>query len=232
MTGSVGDSLVEVTRISGKDGKEYISLPIQLMIQAAIDCYEAPALLRSTLMAIPWQRRCVTSLEQALYSPDLIPESAAALLALAAQVALEDETLVPYADFVARSSARQSPPAALLLPVDHAGCCWGAARVARMDADQPIVAAVAVVKLEGIVARSARLALTGAWRESVRLAQSIDLLVGEKLDDMRIENVARAVAGEVSPVSNYLGSAEYRREMAAVLTRRVLEQIREGDNRL
>ncbi len=232
MTGSVGDSLVEVTRMSGEDGKEYVSLPLQLMVQAAVDCKDTPAPLRRTLTALPWQRRAVTTLERAAYSPDRIPEAAAALLALDAQIALADGSQVPIADLFTRTGASQSPPAALLLPVDLSGCCWGSARVARMAADQPIVAAVAVVELEGMVAKSARLALTGVWRETVRLSQSVDLLVGRELDDRQIEAVAGAVAGEVSPVPDYLGSAEYRREMAAVLTRRVLEQIREGEYRL
>jgi carbon-monoxide dehydrogenase medium subunit len=232
MTGSVGDSLVEVKRITGEDGREYVSLPLQLMVQAAVDCEDTPAPLRSTLTALPWQRRAVTTLERAVYSPDRIPEAAAALLALDAQVALGDGTQVSIIEFFARTSASQSPPAALLLSIDRTDCCWGSARVARMPADQPIVAAVAVVKLEGMVAKSVRLALTGVWRETVRLAQSVDLLVGKELDAGQIEAVAAAVAEEVSPVSDYLGSAEYRREMAAILTRRALEQVREGDNRL
>ncbi|MBN1122956.1 MAG: hypothetical protein JXJ17_17910 [Anaerolineae bacterium] len=232
MTGSVGDSFIEITRTSGEDGKEYVSLPLQLMVQAAVDCEDTPAPLRRTLTALPWQRRAATTLERAVYSPDRIPEAAAALLALDARVALADGAQVPIIEFFARTSASQSPPASLLLPVDRADCCWGSARVARMSADQPIVAAVAVVKSEGTIVGSARLALIGVCRETVRLSQSVDLLVGKELNAEQIEAAAAAVAQEVSPVSDYLGSAEYRREMAAVLTRRALEQIREGENRL
>jgi CO/xanthine dehydrogenase FAD-binding subunit len=95
--------------------------------------------------------------------------------------------------------------------------------VARTPADEPIVAAIAVLALEGDVVRQARVALTGVWPESVRLAEAATRLVGSSLDAKHIQAVAVAVEEEVAPKGDFLGTAEYRRAMAGVLTRRALE---------
>jgi len=97
--------------------------------------------------------------------------------------------------------------------------------VARTLADEPIVAAIAVVALDGDVVGQARVALTGAWPEPLRLAEAAARLVGGPLDAEHIQAVAEAVEEEVAPQGDFLGSAEYRRAMAGVLTRRALERI-------
>jgi CO/xanthine dehydrogenase FAD-binding subunit len=112
---------------------------------------------------------------------------------------------------------------ALHVPVERANTRWGAARVARTAADQPIVVAFAAVKMSAATVEEARVALTGAWPEPVRLAEAPSVLVGEPLTEDRIRAVAVAVEQEVKPQGDYLGSAPYRRAMAGVLTRRALE---------
>jgi carbon-monoxide dehydrogenase medium subunit len=88
--------------------------------------------------------------------------------------------------------------------------------------------AIAVVDLddsrgERATVRQARLALTGAWGEPARLAKSAESLVGDALSADRIQQVAAAVEQEVAPRDDFYGSADYRRAMSAVLTRRALE---------
>ena len=69
-----------------------------------------------------------------------------------------------------------------------------------------------------------RVALTGVWPEPVRLAKAPAQLAGGPLDERTIQAVAEAVEAEVMPKGDFLGSEEYRRAMAGVLTRRALEQ--------
>jgi carbon-monoxide dehydrogenase medium subunit len=83
---------------------------------------------------------------------------------------------------------------------------------------------VAVVDLADGQVQAAQVALTGAWEERARLAESIDSLVGKSLDEEQIEEVVSGVLEEVEPPEDFLGTAEYRRAMAGVLTRRVLTQ--------
>jgi carbon-monoxide dehydrogenase medium subunit len=51
-----------------------------------------------------------------------------------------------------------------------------------------------------------------------------ELMVGRTLDAALIAEVGEAVAREVSPISDVRATAEYRRNMCAVLTRRALEE--------
>jgi carbon-monoxide dehydrogenase medium subunit/6-hydroxypseudooxynicotine dehydrogenase subunit alpha len=83
---------------------------------------------------------------------------------------------------------------------------------------------VAVVDLADGQVQAAQLALTGAWEERARLAESIDSLVAKSLDGGQIEEVVAAVTEEVEPPEDFLGTAEYRQTMAGVLTRRALTQ--------
>jgi CO/xanthine dehydrogenase FAD-binding subunit len=71
--------------------------------------------------------------------------------------------------------------------------------------------------------RQARLALIGVWPETVRLAEASAQLIGGPLNEISIRAVAEAVEQEVAPRGDFLGSEEYRRAMAGVLTRRALE---------
>ncbi len=50
------------------------------------------------------------------------------------------------------------------------------------------------------------------------------LLVGRDLNNELLEKAAQATSGEAKPISDIRASAEYRREMVAVLTRKVLQQ--------
>jgi CO/xanthine dehydrogenase FAD-binding subunit len=118
------------------------------------------------------------------------------------------------------SEAGANRPGALHVEMD--GVRWGEAHVARTPADDPIIAAVAAVKLDGDVVQEARVALTGAWQQVVGLAEAPAELAGKSLDDDTIQVAAEAVEQEVEPKGDFLGSEEYRRAMAGVLTRRAL----------
>jgi CO/xanthine dehydrogenase FAD-binding subunit len=98
--------------------------------------------------------------------------------------------------------------------------------VARTPADEPIVAVVAVVDMEAdnLTVRQARIALTGVWPKSVRLAEAASYLVGRSLDESSRQAVAEGVEKEIAPKGDFLGSEEYRQAMAGVLTHRTLEQ--------
>jgi CO/xanthine dehydrogenase FAD-binding subunit len=155
----------------------------------------------------------------------------AALLALGARAAFHQEQQIEHlADFLKRAERRRRL-AAVRLPLNVAGRVWGEAHVSRTPADKPIVAVIVVVDITDDVVRQARVALTGVWHEYARLANAAGLLVGSALDEDRIQVLASAVEREVKPYDDFLGSAEYRRAMAAVLTRRALESCCKGMNR-
>jgi CO/xanthine dehydrogenase FAD-binding subunit len=156
-------------------------------------------------------------------SPNVAPQWSAALLALGATVALEqngEKVEIPVERFLDERPKGQI----VALHVRTEGVRWGAAAVARTPADKPIVAAIAGVELDGQVVSQARLALTGVWPTAVGMAEASAQLRGKPLAAESIRAVAAAVQDEVAPNGDFLGSVQYRRAMAGILTRRALEQ--------
>jgi len=207
-------------------------------LQSVLDRPDAPPLLRQTLTgALSWQTRNETPVRKALKSPRIAPQWMAALLALGATVTVEGESGPEEVALAVGTGLLR--PHALHVPRAE-GTRWGAAHVGRTPADEPIVAAVAVVEMtgpstgpsassgqssgQGGVVQQARVALTGVWPEAVRLAEAPARLVGGPLDETSIRAVAEAVVMEVAPTGDFMGSEGYRRAMAGVLTRRALEQ--------
>jgi len=200
-------------------GRQAWSIDAEASLQAALDSTGCPEILRRALTGVlSWQARNETSVRRALSSPRIAPQWLAALYALGATV-----TVQGAGGSVEMPLAEASASGVQALHVGAEGLRWGEARVARTPADPPIVAAVAGVRLENGVVQQARVALNGAWPEAVRLAQAADKLAGGPLDAPRIQAVADTIEKEVKPKGDYLGSAEYRRAMAGVLTRRALE---------
>ncbi len=192
-------------------------------LQALLESPTCPPPLRHALQTtLTWQFRCETPLRQVLASPRVAPQFVAALLACGALAAMRGEREGTREPVEALLEAGHGGHVRSLVVPALAGVRWGEAHVARAAADEPIVAAWATVAFNGQHVRQARLALTGVWDVPARLARTVDLLVGGPVDEARICTVAEAVEAEATPTGDYLGSLEYRRAMAGVLTRRAL----------
>ena len=201
------------------------NIPADASLQSVFEAPECSPWLRKTLSGpISWQVRNEATVRRALTSHRTALPWVAALLALGATVTLEGvEMPAPLADLIQRSVTGRI----VTLHVPTEGVRYGAAQVGRTPADDPIVAAYAGVTLNDKppkTVQSARVALIGVWPRPVGLAQAAAKLIGRPLDEECIQTVAQAVAQEVTPVGDFRGSEAYRREMAAVLTRRALEQ--------
>ncbi len=193
------------------------SIDADVPLQAIVDDPESPPLLRQALLrTLSWQTRNEATVRRALAAPRIAPQWMAALLALGAVVVVDRKEL-PVAEGVPRSGVTR------LRIRWGEDLWWGEAHVSRTPADEPIVAAFAVLKVKGGIVRAARIALTGAWPEAARLADSPAQLVGGPPDEARIRAVATAIEQEVMPKGDFMGSAEYRRAMAGVMARRALE---------
>lgn len=201
------------------------SIDADALLQSVLDRPDAPPLLRQALSGVlSWQTRNETPVRRTLTSPRLAPQWVAALLVQGATVTIEAEdgpSDVPLELLLEHRG--EGAVAALHVPPGGPGWRWSEAHVARTPADEPIVAAFAIVDVRDGVVEQARVALTGAWPEPVRLADAPAVLAGGPLDAERIRAVAAAIEQEVVPQGDFLGSEEYRRAMAGVLARRALE---------
>ena len=74
------------------------------------------------------------------------------------------------------------------------------------------------------VCQEARIALGAVASTPIRVPQAEALLSGKNLNNENIEKVAEKVAEAASPISDIRSSAEYRRELLKVLTRRALKE--------
>jgi len=95
----------------------------------------------------------------------------------------------------------------------------------RSQVDQALVNVAVVVELEDGVCRKVRIALGAIGRTPHRVLEAERALIDKPLVADSIENVASVVTELVDPVIDLRASADYRRELAGLLTRRALQQI-------
>ncbi|HEY81079.1 MAG TPA: hypothetical protein G4O05_08405 [Caldilineae bacterium] len=194
-------------------------------LQSVVDAANAPELLKQVLRrSYSWQERNDVSIRRAALSPDRGPLWAAALMAWDAYVLFDSGEMASYAHYMRREVRPEGRSTDLLIPPEAENLRWGVADVARTKLDMPIVGAVAVVEFDGEQVKAARVALTGVWKHTADLAQAPEALVGQRLTPEIIGAVAEAIAVETDPRPDYLGSVEYRRAMAKVLSRDALER--------
>jgi probable selenate reductase FAD-binding subunit len=94
-------------------------------------------------------------------------------------------------------------------------------RVARTPKDYPIVCAAASLATKDGIAGNVRIAVGGVAPAPIRLTQLEFGVERKRLADW-FEGELNAAIESLAPQGDWLGSAEYRREMARVLVRRVV----------
>jgi carbon-monoxide dehydrogenase medium subunit len=95
--------------------------------------------------------------------------------------------------------------------------------LARRQGDFALVAAGAMVTLEGGVCRSARIALGGVGATPTRAAEAEAGMEGAPMEARVVAEAARTAAESLDPVSDIHASSNHRRRLAEVLVRRALE---------
>jgi carbon-monoxide dehydrogenase medium subunit len=96
----------------------------------------------------------------------------------------------------------------------------------RSAEDYATVAVAATVTLEagGERCREARIALGSVAPTPLRAAQAEALLAGARLDERTLRAAGEAAKGAVNPLTDHRGSADYKREMTAVMVGRALSR--------
>ncbi|HEX2437288.1 MAG TPA: xanthine dehydrogenase family protein subunit M [Methylomirabilota bacterium] len=159
-----------------------------------------------------------------------------ALLALRATVRLHGPAgarTVPLTDFFTGFYETALRGAEVLTDIDvpamPAGARWRYLKwTPRAQEDKALVGLAAMLVLDGRRCRVARLGLGGVAAWPVALTGAEQALEGQELDEATITRAADVAAGEVVPVDDLQGSAEYRRDMLRVWLRRVVSGLAEG----
>jgi aerobic carbon-monoxide dehydrogenase medium subunit len=95
---------------------------------------------------------------------------------------------------------------------------------ARRAGDFAIVAAAVSVDVSEGKSRSASVVLGGVADVPLRVEEAEKVLEGAELGPEAFEEAGRAAAKAIDPASDIHGSAEYRRDLAAVLVKRALAE--------
>lgn len=107
------------------------------------------------------------------------------------------------------------------LPPAHTGSAY--AKLANLASHYAITGCAAVISLGGDgTCAAASIAITGAAMQVSRASTVEAALHGKKLDEATIAEAASHAANGLEMVSDIHGSAEYRRQMTSVITRRTI----------
>jgi carbon-monoxide dehydrogenase medium subunit len=160
-------------------------------------------------------------------------DMATPLLVLDAAVVMFDargRRKLPLAEYLAGARTNQHAKSLLVEvvvpdPPDGKGCRWSFQKLGRTAVDISLVNVAAGLQLDarGRV-KWARIALGSVAPTPMRASGAEQRMTGRILDQSLLAEIGAEVAREVSPISDARASAEYRREICSVLTRRALEE--------
>jgi carbon-monoxide dehydrogenase medium subunit len=177
--------------------------------------------------------RCMATVGGGLVHGDPSQDPPPTLIVLGASVTLTSangERTIPMQDLLIDYYETDVQPGEVLtsLTVPPAPAGSGSAYVKflpRTADDYATVAAAAVVTPgPGNVCQDVRIALGAVGTTAIHATGAEDALRGQPLTEENIRAAAATVKDVVDPLEDYRGSADYKREMAEVFTRRAIQQ--------
>jgi aerobic carbon-monoxide dehydrogenase medium subunit len=87
-----------------------------------------------------------------------------------------------------------------------------------------VVGVAAAVTMDGNVVKDTRICLGAVYKVPTRAIQAEAVLIGKTWTDDLLEQAGRAAVGCCLPISDIRGSAEYRRDLVRIYTRRALRR--------
>ncbi len=166
-----------------------------------------------------------------LVHADPAAELPAVALLLEAELVLcssSGQRLIHAKDFFSSYFNTAIEPTELLseirFPLWNRRCGWAVEEISRRQGDFAVVGVVTLITLDADgICDDARVALFGVGATAVRIATAEAALKGTRLHGQNLAEAATIVSEAVDPDSDVHATAEYRREVAGVLTRRALE---------
>jgi carbon-monoxide dehydrogenase medium subunit len=100
----------------------------------------------------------------------------------------------------------------------------------RQGADLAVVGVAALIVMEGEVLKDVKIALGAVAPTPIRAKKAEEILREKKLDQRLLDKSGQVASAEASPIDDIRGSADYRRELVAVLTKRaVIQAIQQAE---
>jgi len=117
------------------------------------------------------------------------------------------------------------------IPGEGRGFAAAFEKLGRLKVDIAIVNCAAALRIDGDAIAEARVAVNGTGRPPSRLREVESFLAGKPVAVSTFEEAGRVASGSVEPRSNHRASADYRRKMVGVLTKRTLLKAAGIDDR-
>jgi carbon-monoxide dehydrogenase medium subunit len=138
----------------------------------------------------------------------------------------EGERVIPASDFFHGFFMTALEPDEMIVEIRFPQPAPSAAlqEFARRAGDYAIVAAAVALNMDDGTCRSARVVLGGVADVPLRVTEAERVLEGEEVGREAFEEAGREAAKVVDPPSDVQGTAEYRRDLSAVMVRRALEE--------
>jgi carbon-monoxide dehydrogenase medium subunit len=158
-----------------------------------------------------------------------------AVLALGGQVVLEgpegrravdiDDFWVGYGE-----TARRCDELAveLQIPAPGPGTRSAFHRLTRVHEDLAKINVAVRLEMDGGFCRQARIAMGCVGPTLMRLKQTETVLSGAPLNEETLLRAAESARDEIAPIDDQRSTADYRRQVAGVILRRVIERAAEG----
>ncbi|MFW6125270.1 MAG: FAD binding domain-containing protein [Pirellulales bacterium] len=139
------------------------------------------------------------------------------------------ERMLPVEQFCTGPGQTVLKPGELLVsfhlppPAKNSGCHY-LRFIPRNEMDIAVVGAAASVVLDGAgtTFQTGRVALAAVAPTPLLVTEATDLLSGSPVSEQTIGRVAEAAQSAARPITDMRGTAEFRRHLSAVLTRRAL----------
>jgi len=143
-------------------------------------------------------------------------------------VSLKGERTIPAHEFFVDTMTTTIEPDEILtevrFPVMGKRARYAVEEFSRRRGDFAIAAIAVMLVEDGGKCAKARISTAGISSHSTRLRDVEKILEGSSLDEETVAAAARVASEVVEPISDRNGSAEYRRHLAGVLTRRSLSK--------
>ena len=123
-----------------------------------------------------------------------------------------------------KETARKSDELAIeiKLPPMASGSSNAFARMTRTTLDLSKVNVAVRLDMSGDTCKQARVAIGAVAPTTIRLKKVEALLNGNKITDAVLQKVVETVPGEIKPIDDVRSTAEYRRDVAGVMVKRII----------
>ncbi len=113
----------------------------------------------------------------------------------------------------------------LTLPPKSKGTVSAHHKMTRVEHDLSKVTVSVRLDMDGNTCQSARIAMASVAPTIVRLKETEKLMKGVEITDQLLEAVAQSASSEVTPIDDVRSTAEYRRDVAGVMVKRIIQKV-------